>query len=121
MPVFMKERDYIIALHQARTIAGLRKVTDQHVLRQSKSLLAGSQVECGVMLVLVLAREHIEINPAKQLAAIEHVVNGHVRMPCLRGSYTFVGDAVHVAGEIKNALQNARVFEIRSNGLRVVS
>src|ERR1700676_1202931 len=105
MPVFVKEGDYVLAFHQARpTIRGLGEVTDQHVLRRPKALLAGGQVERGVMLVFVLPWKHVEINPAKQLATVEDVVNRNIGMPDLSRGYAPVGDAIHVAGKVEDAL-----------------
>jgi hypothetical protein len=104
MPVFVEENNYVVAFHQPRAVGGLGKVTNQHVLRQPKSFFAGGQVERGIVLVFVGTREHIKVNPAKQLAAIENVVNRNIRMPDLRRGYAFVSDAIHLAGKVEDSL-----------------
>ena len=121
MPVFVEENNYVVTLHQPGTVRSLRKVTHQHIFRQAKSFFSGSQVERGIVLVFVVAREHVEINPAEQLAAIEHVINRNIRMPDLSIGHALVGNAIHLAGKVEDPLQYARVFEIRTHGLRVVS
>src|ERR1700690_132376 len=60
MPVFVKESNHVVPFHQARTVRGLRKVADQHVLWHAKPFLASGQAERGIVLILVFPREHIK-------------------------------------------------------------
>jgi hypothetical protein len=104
VPVFVKEHNYVVAFHEAGAVGGLWKVANQHVLRQAKAFFACSQVERRIVLVLICTGKHVEINPAKQSTAVEHVVNRNIRIPHLGVRHAFVGNAIHLAGKVENPL-----------------
>src|SRR5205085_7136382 len=122
MPVFMEEGNDILTFHEAGLISfRLREVADENVFRNSYSLLAGREIKRSVVLVLILAGEHVEVNASEQLISVEDVVDLNVGMPDLGFVYLLVCDSVKLAGEVENASLHARVLEIGPNDLRVVT
>ena len=65
--ILVEENDDVVALHEAGSARGLGEVADQDVFGKLEALLASCQSERGVVLVLVFARKHVEVNPADEL------------------------------------------------------
>src|SRR5689334_13931534 len=107
MTKLVKEGDDVVILHQTRLARGSGKVADQNIFGKAETLLAGGQTESRVMLVLVLPRKHVKVNPTDAVVVVVDVIDGHFRMPNLRVCHRLVRNAIHLAADVENSLQNS--------------
>jgi hypothetical protein len=116
----VEERVDVVVLAQpgiARLAAG--EVADQRRLRDLAALDAGADVELRGMVVLVVARVHVEVEAAGELAAIVEFVALDRRIPHRRILHAAELDAEQLGGDVEHALLDLVVRQVRAQLLRV--
>src|SRR5437868_14542598 len=64
MSKLVEQRNDVLALHQSGLASGAREITYQDIFGKSKAFFPSGKIKGGIVLELVLPREHVEINPA---------------------------------------------------------
>ena len=120
VPELVEERRDLRVQHQ-RGVAVLRlgEVADETALGQELAVETDDEVDHHRVLVLVLAREHVQVEATDDLALLEQVVGHDVRVPRVRILHDLERDAVQLGRQFEQSLQRGVVREVRARLLAV--
>jgi hypothetical protein len=121
----VEEGDDFVVLHEAGVASrATGEVTDQHSLGNLTASDAGNDGRGGEPLVLALARMHVEIDAAKELAlrarsGVEDVKGVDGFVPDNRIGDRLEGDMEKARGGFENAVLHLGIGEVGTDALRV--
>ena len=115
----VKESLDVLVLHQAIAGLGIGKIADQHANGQLHAGHAALQAELRRVLVLLVARMHVQVDRPKELVVRIDIVGFDIGMPLRRAQVGLVGHVEQLGSQGQQAIFHLVIMQIRPQRLGI--